>query len=286
MQPVVIPASDGVKLHGYLTLPADSARTGAFVLSIHGGPYDRDEWGYSGTHQWLANRGYGVLSVNYRGSTGYGKQFVAIADQGWGGRMQDDLTDAAAWAVAQGYADAKRIGFYGASYGGYAALTAATKTPEMFACIVDLFGPSNLVTMMRNFPPYWGSWLATWKRRLADPETEEGRRWLNEHSPLGRAERIVRPMLIGQGMRDVRVTPRESEQIVQAMRARQIPVTYVTFADEGHGFVRQENRLAFSAVMEAFLAQHLGGRAEPIGEAFAGSSIKFEVGRALIPGVG
>jgi len=156
----------------------------------------------------------------------------------------------------------------------------------MFACIVDLFGPSNLVTMMRNFPPYWGSWLATWKRRLADPETEEGRRWLNEHSPLGRAERIVRPMLIGQGMRDVRVTPRESEQIVQAMRARQIPVTYVTFADEGHGFVRQENRLAFSAVMEAFLAQQLGGRAEPICEACDGSSIKFEVGRALIPGVG
>jgi dipeptidyl aminopeptidase/acylaminoacyl peptidase len=286
MQPVVIPTSDGVKVPGYLTLPADGARSGAFVLSIHGGPYARDEWGYSSTHQWLANRGYGVLSVNYRGSTGFGKQFVAIADQGWGGRMQDDLTDAAAWAVVQGYADPKRIGFYGASYGGYAALTAATKTPETFACIVDLFGPSNLVTMMRNFPPYWSTWLATWKQRLADPETEAGRHWLTERSPLSNAERIVRPMLIGQGMRDVRVTPRESEQIVQAMRARQIPVTYVTFADEGHGFVRQENRLAFSAVMEAFLAQHLGGRAEPIGDAFAGSSIKFEVGRELIPGVG
>ena len=195
-------------------------------------------------HQWLASRGYSVLSVNYRGSTGFGKHFVNIADRGWGGRMQDDLTDAAAWAVAQGYADPKRIAFYGGSYGGYAALTAATKSPETFACIVDLFGISNLVTFMRNIPPYWEPWFSTWKRRLADPEIEEGRQWLIEHSPLIRADKIIRPMLIGQGMRDVRVKPQESEQIVQAMQKRQIPVTYVTFADEGHGFVRQENRIA------------------------------------------
>jgi dipeptidyl aminopeptidase/acylaminoacyl peptidase len=286
MQPVVIPASDGVKLPGYLTLPADDTTNGPMILAIHGGPYARDYWGYSATHQWLANRGYAVLSVNYRGSTGFGKHYVKIADQGWGGRMQDDLTDAAAWAVTQGYADAKRIGFFGGSYGGFAALTAATKTPETFACIVDLFGPSNLVTMMRSFPPYWSTWLSTWRQRLADPETEAGREWLTDRSPLIHADRIVRPMLIAQGLLDVRVTPKESEQIVQAMQTRHIPVTYVTFSDEGHGFVRQENRIAFFAVMEAFLARHLGGRTEPLDDAFAGSTIKFEVGRELIPGIG
>lgn len=285
MESVIISASDGVPLPGYLTLPADAPRNGPLVLLIHGGPYARDSWGYSGMHQWLASRGYGVLSVNYRGSTGFGKHFVNIADRGWGGRMQDDLTDAAAWAVAEGYADPQRIAFYGGSYGGYAALTAATKSPETFACIVDLFGISNLVTFMRNIPPYWEPWFSSWKRRLADPETEEGRQWLTEHSPLIRADRIVRPMLIGQGMRDVRVKPQESEQIVQAMQKRQIPVTYVTFSDEGHGFVRQENRIAFNAVVETFLAQHLGGHAEPIGDAFSGSTIKFEAGRDLIRGI-
>jgi dipeptidyl aminopeptidase/acylaminoacyl peptidase len=285
MESVIIPASDGVPLPAYLTLPSDTTRDGPLVLVIHGGPYARDDWGYSDMHQWLASRGYGVLSVNYRGSTGFGKHFVNIADRGWGGRMQDDLTDAAAWAVAQGYADPKRIAFYGGSYGGYAALTAATKSPETFACIIDLFGISNLVTFMRNIPPYWGPWFSTWKRRLDDPETEEGRQWLTERSPLIRADRIIRPMLIGQGMRDVRVKPQESEQIVQAMQKRQIPVTYVTFSDEGHGFVRQENRIAFNAVAEIFLARHLGGHAEPIGDAFSGSTIRFEGGRDLIPGI-
>ena len=285
MEPVIIPASDGVPLPGYLTLPKDNVKNVPFVLAIHGGPYYRDTWGYNEIHQFLASRGYGVLSVNYRGSTGFGKRFVNLADKGWGGRMQDDLTDAAGWAIAQGYADPKRIGFFGESYGGYAALTAATKTPDTFACVIDLFGPSNLVTMMRSFPPYW-TWLSTWKRRLADPETEDGRAWLTERSPLTHADKIVRPLLIGQGMRDVRVTPKESEQIVQAMQERRIPVTYVTFPDEGHGFVRQENRVAFSAVAEAFLAKHLDGQAEPIGDALAGSTIKFEVGRELIPGLG
>jgi dipeptidyl aminopeptidase/acylaminoacyl peptidase len=199
--------------------------------------------------------------------------------------MQDDLTDAAGWAIAQGYADPKRLGFLGASYGGYAGLTAATKTPDTFACVIDLFGESNLVTMMRSFPRYW-TWLSTWKRRLADPETKEGRAWLTERSPLTHADKIVCPLLIGQGMRDVRVTPEESEQIVQAVRQHQIPVTYVTFSDEGHGFIRQENRIAFIAVAEAFLAKHLGGEAEPIGDSLSGSSIKFEVGRELIPGLG
>ncbi|SEB90114.1 Dipeptidyl aminopeptidase/acylaminoacyl peptidase [Rhizobiales bacterium GAS188] len=283
MQPVVVPASDGVPLPGYLTLPADGAKNVPLVFIVHGGPYDRVFWGYSGRHQWLASRGYGVLILNFRGSTGFGKHFINIADREWGGRMQDDLTDAAAWAVAQGYADPKRIGIYGESYGGYAALTAATKTPETFACAVDLFGPSNLVTMMRNFPPYVSR--SDWKRRLADPDTEQGRQWLTERSPLFQTDRIVRPMLIGHGLQDTQVTPNESEQVVQAMQKRHIPVTYVTFPD-GHGLLRQENRVAFNAVMEAFLAQHLGGYAEPIGNAFSGSTIKFETGRDLIRGIG
>jgi len=285
MLPITIPARDGLTLPAYLTLPHDAFRNGPMVMVIHGGPYGRDTWGYNGMHQWLANRGYAVLSVNFRGSTGFGKAFVNAADQEWGGRMQDDLTDAAAWAVARGYADPSRIGFFGASDGGYAALAAATQTPETFACIVDVFGPSNLVTLLRAIPPYWQTWFAAWRRRLASPDTEEGRAWLMARSPITRAERIVRPLLIVQGMNDVRVKPGESEQIVDALRKRDIPVTYATFSDEGHGFVRETNRLAFSAVMEAFLAQHLGGAAEPVGEAFSDSSIEFVEGRDLIPGM-
>lgn len=284
MQSVTIQARDGLALPSYLTLPRDDFRKGPFVLAIHGGPYSRDMWGYNGLHQWLANRGYGVLSVNFRGSTGFGKSFIRAADQEWAGRMQDDLLDAAAWAVAQGYADPTRIGFFGASYGGYAALVAVTQTPETFACIVDVFGPSNLVTLMQAIPPYWQTWFALFRRRLADPETEEGRAWLMERSPMTRADQITRPLLIIQGMND-RVKPQELEQIVNALQQRDVPVTYATFADEGHGFVREENRLAFSAVMEAFLGRYLGGGVEPVGDAFEGSTIKFETGSELIPGL-
>jgi acetyl esterase/lipase len=285
MQPITVQARDGLALPSYMTLPHDDFRNGPFVLAIHGGPYARDAWGYNGMHQWLANRGYGVLSVNFRGSTGFGKSFIRAADQEWAGRMQDDVLDAAEWIVKEGYADPTRIGFFGGSYGGYAALVAATQTPETFACIVDVFGPSNLVTLMRAIPPYWHTWFALFRRRLADPETEEGRAWLMERSPITRADRIARPLLIIQGMNDVRVKPQESEQIVHALQQRGIPVTYATFADEGHGFVREENRMAFSAVMEAFLGCYLGGGVEPVGNAFEGSSIKFETGAELIPGL-
>ena len=285
MRSVAIGARDGLTLPSYLTLPHEDFRNGPLVMVIHGGPYARDVWGYNGMHQWLADRGYAALSVNFRGSTGFGKAFINAADRQWAGRMQDDLMDAAGWVVAQGYADPTRIAFCGASYGGYAALVAATQTPERFACIIDIFGPSNLVTLMQAIPPYWQTWFAVFRRRLADPGTEEGRAWLMERSPIRWAERIVRPLLIIQGMNDVRVKPHESEQIVEALRQRAIPVTYATFADEGHGFVREENRLAFSAVMEAFLARHLGGSAEPVGDAFNGSTIKFETGYELIPGL-
>jgi dipeptidyl aminopeptidase/acylaminoacyl peptidase len=255
------------------------------VLVIHGGPYARDNWGFNSTHQWLADRGYAVLSVNYRGSTGYGKAFVTAADHEWGGRMHDDLIDAVDWAVAQGIADAKRVGFFGGSYGGYSALMAATKTPEVFACIVDLFGISNLLTFMATIPPYWGPWFSIWRNRVGNPDTEAGHAFLTDRSPLNHVERVVRPILIAQGLQDVRVVAAESEQMVAALKSRGVPVTYVSFRDEGHGFVRPENRLAFFAVAEAFLANHLGGRYQPVGSDFAGSTINIETGRELVPGL-
>jgi dipeptidyl aminopeptidase/acylaminoacyl peptidase len=287
MQPVVIPARDGLKLNGYLTMPAQGA-TGTpppMVLVIHGGPYFRDRWGFSATHQWLASRGYAVLSVNYRGSTGFGKAFVTAADHEWGGRMHDDLTDAVEWAIGRGFADPKRIGFYGGSYGGYSALVAATKTPEVFACIVDLFGIANLITFMATIPPYWGPWFSIWKNRLGDPATAEGRAFLVERSPLNHIEQARRPILIAQGMRDVRVVAAESEQMVAALKTRGVQVTYITFPDEGHGFVRPENRLAFTAVTEAFLAKHLGGQFQQVDDDFAGSSIRIVTGGELVPGL-
>ncbi|MBR1124279.1 S9 family peptidase [Bradyrhizobium lablabi] len=287
MLPVVIPSRDGMKLHSYLTVPVDKAGSGPMpmVLVIHGGPYLRDNWGFNSVHQWLANRGYAVLSVNYRGSTGYGKAFVQAANREWGGRMHDDLIDAVEWAVAQGIADPKRVGFYGGSYGGYAALTAATRTPEVFACIVDIFGISNLITFMATIPPYWGPWFSIWKNRLGDPDTEAGRAFLIERSPITHIDKVARPILIAQGMRDVRVVAAESEQMVKALKQRGVPVTYITFPDEGHGFVRPENRMAFTAVTEAFLAKHLGGRYQPVDGDFAGSTIKIETGGELVPGI-
>jgi dipeptidyl aminopeptidase/acylaminoacyl peptidase len=285
MQPVIIPARDGLRLNGYLTLPEAGAGGLPMVLVIHGGPYWRDSWGFNSTHQWLANRGYAVLSVNYRGSTGFGKAFVTAADKEWGGKMHDDLIDAVDWAVSQGIADPKRVGFFGASYGGYSALTAATRTPEVFACIVDVFGVSNLITFMATIPPYWGPWFSIWKNRLGDPATEAGRAFLTERSPLTYIDRAVRPILIAQGARDVRVVAAESEQMVAALKTRGVPVTYISFPDEGHGFARPENRMAFYAITESFLAKHLGGRSQPIGDDFKGSSLKVETGGELVPGL-
>ena len=286
LEPVVIPTRDGLRLNGYLTRPVEAeAGRVPLVLVIHGGPYMRDTWGFSSIHQWLASRGYAVLSVNYRGSTGFGKAFVTAADHEWGGKMHDDLIDAVDWAIAQGITDPGRVGFFGGSYGGYSALMAATKTPEVFACIVDLFGISNLVTFMATIPPYWGPWMSVWKNRLGDPDSEAGRAFLVERSPLTHIDRVKRPILIAQGMRDVRVVAAESEQMVAALKQRGVPVTYITFADEGHGFVRPENRLACYGVTEAFLAKHLGGGCQPIGNDFAGSSLKIETGGELVPGL-
>jgi dipeptidyl aminopeptidase/acylaminoacyl peptidase len=285
LEPVTFPARDGLRLNGYLTRPDQASGLLPLVLLIHGGPYARDSWGFNPVHQWLANRGYAALSVNYRGSTGYGKAFVTAADHEWGGRMHDDLIDAVGWAVGQGIADPQRVGFFGGSYGGYSALMAATKTPETFACIVDLFGISNLVTFMATIPPYWQPWFNIWKNRLGNPDTDAGRAFLLDRSPLNHLERATRPILIAQGLKDVRVVAAESQQMVDALKSRNAPVTYLTFHDEGHGFVRPVNRLAFFAVAEAFLAKHLGGRCQPFEADLSGSTMKVEVGAELVPGL-
>ncbi len=293
MHPVVIPSRDGLKLVSYLSLPleADPDQDGRpqrpvpLVLLVHGGPWARDNWGYHPLHQWLANRGYGVLSVNFRGSTGFGKRFLNAGNRQWGAKMHDDLIDAVRWAVKQGIAPRDKVAIMGGSYGGYATLVGLTFTPEVFACGVDIVGPSNLITLLNTVPPYWKPALKLFQTRVGDHTTEQGRKFLQSRSPLTYVDRIKRPLLIGQGANDPRVKQSESDQIVQAMQKKGIPVIYVLFPDEGHGFVRKENRLAFNAVVELFLSRHLGGRYEPIGEDFQGASIQVPAGADLLPGL-
>ncbi|WP_037337667.1 S9 family peptidase [Salinisphaera hydrothermalis] len=293
MTPLEITARDGLTLTAYLTLPHGSGADGfttpdrplPMVLLVHGGPWARDDYGSNPYHQWLANRGYAVLSVNYRGSTGFGKSFTAAGDGEWGAAMHDDLIDAVNWAVEQRVADAKRVAIMGGSYGGYAALAGLTLTPETFACGVDIVGPSNLKTLLDSIPPYWEAGRRQMYRRMADPETEAGQAWLSERSPLTYADRIVRPLLIGQGANDPRVKQAESDQIVNAMAEKSIPVTYVLFPDEGHGFARPANNIAFNAIIEAFLAEYLGGRAEPIDDALKPSTATVPHGADYAPGL-
>jgi dipeptidyl aminopeptidase/acylaminoacyl peptidase len=293
MHPRVLRSGDGLALISYLTLPADSDPDGdgvpgtplPMVLWVHGGPWGRNVWGYHPFHQWLANRGYAVLSVNYRGSTGFGKGFINAGNHEFAGKMHQDLIDAVDWAVEEGIADPERVAIGGGSYGGYATLVGLTFTPDVFACGVDIVGPSNLVTLLRNVPPYWMPTLPMLTQRVGDPETEEGHALLLERSPLFRVDRICRPLLIGQGANDPRVKQTESDQIVDAMQERGIPVTYVVYPDEGHGFARPQNRLSFMAVAEAFLAEVLGGRAEPFGDDSAGSSMEVRAGAEFVPGL-
>lgn len=293
MHPVEIPARDGLTLVSYLTLPpySDRAATGRpaapqpMVLLVHGGPWARDDYGYNATHQWLANRGYAVLSVNFRGSTGFGKNFINAGDLEWGEKMHDDLVDAVQWAIGNGVARADQVAIMGGSYGGYATLAGLTFTPETFACGVDIVGPSNLITLLESIPPYWGPIRSMFTSRMGDPETPEGRALLTERSPLTRVDQIRKPLLIGQGANDPRVKQAESDQIVAAMEARDIPVTYVLYPDEGHGFARPPNRLSFYAVAESFLGRCLAGRVEPIGDAFEGSTIQVPHGAEFLPGL-
>src|SRR5262249_6828720 len=237
----------------YLTLPPGSdpegkgvpARPVPLVLDVHGGPWGRDTWGFDPQHQLWANRGYAVLSVNFRGSTGLGKKVLNAGNREWAGKMHDDLIDAVDWAVKEKIADPKKVAIMGGSYGGYATLVGLTFTPEKFACGIDIVGPSNIVTLLNTIPPYWAPALQLFKDRVGDHTNGEGRKFLLARSPLSHVDRIRRPLLIGQGANDPRVKQAESDQIVKAMQEKKIPVTYVLFPDEGHGFARPENRLAF-----------------------------------------
>lgn len=264
MQPVSFEARDGLTLHGYLTLPVGAEAPQPAVLLVHGGPWARDTWGYHPIVQWLANRGYAVLQVNYRGSTGYGKAFLNAANRQWAATMHDDLLDAVDWLVQKGIADRRKIAIMGGSYGGYATLVGLTFTPEVFACGVDIVGPSNLVTLLQSIPPYWAPMKAMFANRVGDVETET--EFLESRSPLFLCDRIQKPLLIGQGANDPRVKQAESEQIVEAMRKAGKPVTYALYEDEGHGFARPQNRLHFFAIAEEFLAKYLDGQFEEMKE--------------------
>lgn len=293
MRPFTVRARDGLPLVGYYTLPLGSDSDGdgvpdrplPLVFTPHGGPWWRDSWGFDPWHQWLANRGYAVMSVNFRASTGFGKAHLNAGDREWGGKVIEDQCDAVDAMVARGIADPARLAILGGSFGGYSVLAGLAFHPERYACGVDIVGVSNLETFLASIPPYWQPLLAMLHRRVGDPRTEEGRALLQRYSPLHRAEQIRRPLLVAQGANDPRVVKAESDQIVGALQARGVPVTYVLYPDEGHGFARPENNLSFYAVAEAFLARWLGGRCEPFGEDLTGASLEVLVGADHVPGL-
>jgi dipeptidyl aminopeptidase/acylaminoacyl peptidase len=291
--PVEIKSRDGLTLVAYLTLPVGSDPNGncrpgkplPMVLNVHGGPWFRDSYGYDPESVWFANRGYATLQVNFRGSSGFGKDFINKADKQWGRKMHDDLIDSVDWAIANGIASREKVAIYGGSYGGYATLWGMTNTPDRFACGVAIVAPSNLNTLFASIPPYWESFKEQFFRRVGDPRTDAGRALLRERSPLTYVQNISRPLLIGQGANDPRVKQAEADQIVAAMQAKKIPVTYVLYPDEGHGFARPANRTSFYAVAEAFLSQCLGGRFEAVGDDFKDSSIRVPEGAEFVPGL-
>ena len=293
MQTAEIKSRDGLILPSYLTLPVGADTNGdgkadkpvPMVLLVHGGPWARDGYGFNGTHQWLANRGYAVLSVNFRASTGFGKKFLNAGNKQWGLSMHNDLLDAVDWAVKQGITSADKVAIMGGSYGGYAALAGVALSPTIFACAVDIVGPSNLETLLSTIPPYWEAGKKQMYSRMGDPTTEEGKAILRAASPLYKADQIVRPLLIGQGANDPRVKQAESDQIVTAMQTKKIPVTYVLYPDEGHGFAKPNNRIGFNAVAEAFLGNCLGGRVEPLSETVRQSTAQVVHGAEYVPGL-
>jgi dipeptidyl aminopeptidase/acylaminoacyl peptidase len=273
MEPVEFKAKDGLTVHGYLTKPVGAEpKNLPTVLLVHGGPWARDTWGFDPMAQWLANRGYAVLQLNYRGSTGYGKEFLNAGNREWAGKMHQDLIDGVDWLKSTGVADPKKVAIMGGSYGGYATLVGLAFTPDVFACGVDIVGPSNIVTLLKTIPPYWAPLKAIFTRRVGDLEKEP--EFLNQRSPLYRADQITKPLLIGQGANDPRVKQAESDQIVKALRDKKKEVEYVVYPDEGHGFARPENRLQFFAISEEFLAKHLGGRAEPAPEVKGATGVR------------
>ena len=261
MEDVRIPARDGLELVGYLTRARTDDVPSPLVLLVHGGPWARDRWGFNAQAQWFANRGYSTLQVNYRGSTGYGKSFLHKGDKQWGvGDMQHDLTDSVMWAIDQKIADPGKICIYGGSYGGYACLAGLAFTPDLFACGVDIVGPSNIKTLLDSIPPYWGPLRNGMLLKIGDVDNDE--KFNRKISPLFHVDNIKAPLLIGQGANDPRVKQAEADQIANSMKEKGIPVEYVLYPDEGHGFARPDNRIDFNGRAELFLAKHLGGRAE------------------------
>ena len=293
MHPLEITSRDGLTLPSYLTLPVGSDPQGSgrpaqpvpMVLLVHGGPWARDGYGFNSIHQMLANRGYAALSVNFRGSTGFGKDFINAGNKQWGLAMHDDLIDAVDWAIGEGIAIADKVAIMGGSYGGYATLAGLTFTPEKFACGVDIVGPSNLETLLGTIPPYWAPMVKVFHERMGNPNTEEGLAMLKAASPLHKASEITKPLLIAQGANDPRVKQDESDQIVGAMKAAQIPVTYVLYPDEGHGFAKPTNSISFFAIAENFLAENLGGRAEALGDVLAPSTAQIVEGAGHVQGL-
>jgi len=261
MKPVSYKSSDGLVIPAYLTLPKGViAKKLPAIIFPHGGPWGRDVWGYNSYAQFFANRGYAVLSMNFRGSAGYGKKFIDAGNDEWGRKMQDDVTWGAKYLIAEGIADPKRIGIFGGSYGGYATLAGVAFTPDVYAAAVDLFGPSNLITLLNSIPPYWEAGRQMFYKRMGDPTTPEGKALLVERSPLTSAAKIKTPLMIAQGANDPRVNHSESEQIVVALRDRGFPIEYLLIPDEGHGFARPVNNMASFMATEKFFAKYLGGR--------------------------
>jgi len=285
MKPVNFAARDGMKINGYLTLPLGAPpKNLPMVLAVHGGPWARDIWGFNPYVQLLANRGYGVLQINFRGSTGFGKKYLHAGDRQWGLKMQTDLADGFKWAVDEGIADPARVAIFGGSYGGYAALAGAAFTPELYRCAVDECGPSNLFTLLASIPPYWEVARSIFFTRVGNPDDPRDKEPLTRASPLFSADKIKVPLLIGQGANDPRVRQAEAEQIVDAIARHRGSALYVLYTDEGHGFVRPENRLDFTARMEKFLADNLGGRYEPMkGDRIPGANVKLRVVGASPP---
>ncbi len=294
--PVVIPTRDGLEMVCYLTIPKNlisSSNKGnkkfipqkpvPLILYVHGGPTARDVWGFCTTSQWLANRGYATLQVNYRGSSGFGKKYINLGHGEWAAKAHDDLLDAVNWAVDNKIAIKEKIAIMGGSYGGYAALVGLTFTPDVFACGIDIVGPSNLTTLIKSIPPYWKPYYNSLIRKIGgDPDTEEGRKFLESKSPLTFCHRINKPLLIAQGANDPRVKKAEADQIVAALKEKKIPVTYLLYPDEGHGLAKPENRMAFFAAAEQYLAKCLGGKCEPIGKDLKNSSVQIIEGTEII----
>ena len=258
MQPVKYTSRDGLTIHGYLTIPkGSSGKNLPVVVNPHGGPWARDSWGYNSQVQFLANRGFAVFQMNFRGSTGYGREFWEISFKEWGKSMQDDITDGVKWLIEQGIADPDRIAIYGASYGGYATLAGLTFTPDLYACGVDYVGVSNIFTLLETLPPYWELGRQMMYEMIGNPETEK--EILEAASPIFHVDSIRVPLFVAQGANDPRVKQAESDQIVEALRARGVEVPYMLKEDEGHGFYNEENQFDFYREMEQFLMKHIGG---------------------------